>query len=145
MQKRTLRHAPPEYDACDVGNECLMWNWLRNRAAITIQGVADDRAVIDRRAEVVSGKYGALYVYLEHRFADVIVLTFSQIEDLLGFALPQLARTYHAWWTLGATNVDGAPHADAWTMAGRTATPNLGARTVSFERASTRRPGRQAR
>jgi hypothetical protein len=65
-------------------------------------------------------------------------------EDLLGFGLPQLARSYHAWWTPGAINVDGTPHADAWTLAGRTAIPNLQARTVTFERASTRetRPSR---
>ena len=88
----------------------------------------------------MSGKYGVLYRYLEHRYADVVVMTFAEIEDLLGFALPQLARTYQAWWTLGA-NVEGAPHADAWMFAGRTASPNLQSRTVIFTRTSTRRPG----
>ena len=88
-----------------------------------------------------SGKYSSLHKYLENRYADVIVLTFGQIEDLLGFALPQRARNYHAWWTLGETNVDGPPHSDAWILAGRTATPNLQARTVIFERTSTARPG----
>ena len=83
---------------------------------------------------------GVLYEYLEHRYADVTVLTFAQIEDLLGFGLPQLARTYDAWWTPGATNEEGTPHADAWTLAGRTATPNLQARTVTFERAYTAKP-----
>jgi len=80
-----------------------------------------------------------LFRYLEHRYADVVVLTFAQIEDLLGFSLPQIARTYSAWWTLGA-NVQGAPHADAWTLAGRTARPNLQARTVIFTRTTVRRP-----
>jgi hypothetical protein len=80
-----------------------------------------------------------LYRYLEHRYADVTVLTFGQIEDLLGFALPQIARTQQSWWTLGA-NVEGAPHADAWTLAGRTATPNLQSRVVIFTRKSAVRP-----
>jgi hypothetical protein len=118
--------------------EYLMWKWLTGWGSL-LHKAADDQAAIDQRTEVVSGKYGVLHRYLEHRYADVVVLTFAQIEDLLGFGLPQLARTYGEWWTLGA-NVEGAPHADAWTLAGRTATPNLEARTVMFRRTSTVRP-----
>ena len=110
---------------------------------MALRKVADDQTAMVLRTEVVSGKYALLYKYLHNRYADVIVLTFGQIEDVLGFALPQLARTYHAWWTRGETNVDGPPHADAWTLAGRTATPNLRAQTVTFERTSTARPGLQ--
>jgi hypothetical protein len=113
-----------------------MWKWLTDRSSVALPRAVDQQAVVDRRTEVAAGKYGVLYRYLEHRYADVIVLTFGQIEDLLGFALPQRARTYQEWWTLGA-NVEGAPHADAWTLAGRTASPNLQSRTVIFARAST--------
>jgi hypothetical protein len=120
-----------------------MWKWLTNRGSIALQKAADNQAAVDLRTEVVSGKYGVLYRYLEHRYADVVVLTFGQIEDLLGFALPQLARTYQPWWTLGA-NAEGAPHADAWIVAGRTATPNLQSKTVIFTRTSTVRPGLQS-
>ena len=116
-----------------------MLKWLTGWRPV-VQRPAGDQAVIDRRAEVLSGKYGVLYRYLEHRYADVVVLTFAQIEDLLGFSLPQLARTYQAWWTLGA-NVQGAPHADAWTLAGRTASPNLQSKVVIFTRTSTTKPG----
>jgi len=123
-------------------NEFLMWRWLTGWGSVAVER-ADEQAVIDERTEVVSGKYGVLYRYLEHRYADVIVLTFGQIEDLLGFGLPQRARTYQEWWTLGA-NVEGAPHADAWTLAGRTASPNLQSRTVIFTRTSTMRPGRRS-
>ena len=121
-------------------NEYLMWKWLTGWGSVAVQKAVDHQAAIDQRTEVVSGKYGVLYSYLEHRYADVTVLTFAQIEDLLGFSLPQLARTYQAWWTLGA-NVEGAPHAHAWTLAGRTATPNLTSKTVSFERVPSLRPG----
>jgi hypothetical protein len=80
------------------------------------------------------GRYGSLRVYLERRYADVVVLTFGQMEDLLGFPLPHLARTRREWWT---SDVDGEqpPQSDAWKLAGRTATPNLSAKTVAFARA----------
>jgi hypothetical protein len=110
-----------------------MWRWLMSRRSSALRRAAGDRAAFDQRTQVVSGKYGVLYTYLENRHADVTVLTFGQLENLLGFGLPQLARTVEAWWTLGA-NVEGAPHADAWTLAGRKAIPNLRSSTVSFER-----------
>lgn len=77
-------------------------------------------------------EYLSLHTYLEHRYASTVVLTFEQMEALLGFALPACARTEPEWWT-------GVPmprdvHAHAWSGAGRTATPNLPAQTVAFER-----------
>ena len=120
-----------------------MWKWMTNWRAVAREPAIAHPVVRERRSSEVSGKYSSLHKYLENRHADVTVLTFGQIEDLLGFTLPQLARTYHAWWTLGETNVAGPRHSDAWTLAGRTATPNLQARTVAFERTSTARPGRR--
>jgi hypothetical protein len=79
----------------------------------------------------VPGEYRALYTYLEHRYASVVVLTFEQIEALLGFALPTPARTEREWWT---DILDAPCHSAAWTGAGRTAAPNLGAGTITFER-----------
>ena len=80
---------------------------------------------------LVPGEYRALYTYLEQRYASIVVLTFEQIDALLGFALPTPARTQRAWWT---DTVDSQRHAAAWTAAGRTATPNLAAGTIAFER-----------
>ena len=77
-------------------------------------------------------EYMALYSYLEHRYASMVVLTFEQIESLLGFPLPDLARTEQAWWT-GET-LPAARHGETWTLARRRATPNLRAQTVAFER-----------
>ena len=85
----------------------------------------------------MSGKYQALYVYLEHRYADTVVLTFEQIESLLGFALPDGARTQGEWWTSPATDAAPSGHGDAWILASRTALPNFQARTVVFERVSS--------
>jgi hypothetical protein len=85
----------------------------------------------------MSGKYQALYVYLEHRYADTVVLTFEQIESLLGFALPDGARTQGEWWTSPGTGAVPSGHGDAWILASRTAMPNFQARTVVFERVSS--------
>jgi len=74
----------------------------------------------------------ALYTYLQHRYASNVVLTFEQVESLVGFSLPPRARTERDWWTTLTRDTDR--HSDAWTVAQRTATPNLSARTVAFER-----------
>jgi hypothetical protein len=85
----------------------------------------------DRPIPQVPAQYLSLYRYLEHRYASMVVLSFEQIETLMGCSLPPSARTEPEWWTSVA-----APkaHASAWTDAGRTAIPNFMARTVSFER-----------
>jgi hypothetical protein len=76
--------------------------------------------------------YRPLYHYLEHRLASFVVLSLEQIESLLGFTLPEVARTDPAWWTAGGLDVD--KHTAAWVRAGRVATPHLLTRTVAFQR-----------
>lgn len=83
---------------------------------------------------ITSGKYRFLYKYLDERYADTVVLTFGQIEDLLGFALPAPARTDPAWWTKAAEDAVEPRCSDAWRLAHRTAKPNLLAQHVVFER-----------
>jgi len=80
------------------------------------------------------GKYKSLYEYLENRYAKTVVLTFAQIEDLLGFTLPDSARVHQAWWGNQDPNDNTPhPHSRSRTLASRTATPNLQAQTVVFE------------
>lgn len=79
--------------------------------------------------------YPSFYAYLANRYADLVVLAFGQIEDLLGSTLPEPAKTKAEWWT--TPDAGSAPYADAWRLAGRTARPNLGARHVAFERIPT--------
>ena len=43
------------------------------------------------------GKHKSLYQYLENRYANTVVLTFAQIEDLLGFTPPDSARVHQEW------------------------------------------------
>ena len=120
-----------------------MWKWMTNWQAVAREPTIAPPVDREPRSSKLSGSHSSLHRYLENRYADVTVLTFGQIEDLLGFTLPQRARTHQAWWTWGETNVDEPRYSDAWTLAGRTATPNLQAMTVSFERTSPSRPGLQ--
>ena len=87
-----------------------------------------------RRRSSNAGRYQLLYEYLENRYAQAVVLTFEQIEDLLGFTLPVLARSDQDWWVVADTGTGEARFSDAWTLASRTARPNLKAQTVVFER-----------
>ena len=105
-----------------------MWSWWQPATP-----VPEPVSVAPRprpRPRVRDG-YLPLYTYLEHRYASIVVLTFEQMEALLGFALPEAARLEPDWWT--AVAVPGAPEG-GWTAARRTATPNLPARIVRFER-----------
>lgn len=85
----------------------------------------------DRSTPPVPREYLPLYAYLEHRFAINVVLTFEQVEALLGFALPAPAYTNSDWWTAAPPTQQ---YSSAWLGAGRTATPNLPAKTVMFVR-----------
>jgi len=105
--------------------------WRRRPRSAAVSQRATRIVPIEHSTPPVPGEYLALYTYLEHRYASVVVLTFEQIEALLGFALPTLARTEGEWWT---DIVDAQRHCAAWTGAGRTAAPNLAAGIVTFER-----------
>jgi hypothetical protein len=82
----------------------------------------------------VAAPYAGVHAYLKGRYADMVVLTFSQIEDLLGFALPDQSRANPEWWSNDGG--DTSPQSLMWVKAGRRATPNLSAGTVWFERVS---------
>ena len=83
----------------------------------------------------VPREYLPLHKYLDDRFANTVVLTFAEIEDLLGFTLPAPARLQQEWWA--NPDADGTPSAQSrsWTQASRTAKANLRALTVVFDRA----------
>lgn len=77
--------------------------------------------------------YKPLGDYLQRRYADRVVLTFSQIEDLLGFVLPEAASASDAWWQDASATVT-SPQSSSWSGAMRTATVKRTARTVIFDR-----------
>jgi hypothetical protein len=73
---------------------------------------------------------------LPDRYADSVVLTFAEIEDLLGFTLPDAARLEQGWWANADPDRAPSPQSRSWTQANRTATPRLLAQVVVFERTS---------
>src|SRR5437868_11247731 len=109
-----------------------MLNWMKRRGPTSY--LHRERDVEPQ--PVISGKYLLLYKYLHERYADTVVLTFGQIESLLGFALPDQARVNAQWWTNAEAPAAGVNYADSWILARRLATPNLLAQTVVFERAA---------
>src|SRR3954471_3569528 len=109
-----------------------MLNWMKRRGALAYTPSEPD----SEPQPVMSGRYLLLYKYLHERYADTVVLTFGQIESLLGFALPDQARLNQQWWTNAEVTAAGVHHSDSWKLASRVATPNLLAQTVAFERAS---------
>jgi hypothetical protein len=113
-----------------------MFEWFARRRLIATR--TDDRHVDAAKPPMraMTGKYALLYKYLENRYANSVVLTFAQIEDLLGFALPDQARRDRDWW-VDTEAIDAGPrYSDAWRLASRTALPNLPAQIVAFDRAS---------
>jgi len=128
----------------------LNWPWRRSSTPTPapIQS-ADVRPVVDadafpnarpqpakRPGRIGSNPYALLFKYLDARYADTVVLTFAQIEDLLGFKLPDQARLRAQWWADGE-HAAGSGYSDAWVLASRTAVPNLAAQIVVFDRAAS--------
>ena len=76
-------------------------------------------------------KYDPLYHHLANSPETVIALSFSEIERILGFALPASARRYQAWW---ANEREGThSHARSWLEASYgTQGVDLNAQTVRF-------------
>jgi len=113
-----------------------MLEWMKKRGSPARDEAKADADVPKHHRYNKAGKYRWLYEYLEKRYANTVVLTFGQVEDLLGFALPDLARTDQEWWETADISTAEARCSDAWRLASRTARPNLMAQTVTFERVS---------
>ena len=79
-------------------------------------------------------QYLPLQKFLTDRFADTVVLTFAEIEDVLGFALPDLARLELEWWATADAGSAPSAQSRSWTGASRSAAPRLLAQTVTFQR-----------
>ena len=114
-----------------------MWNWIRPAStspATPSALAAPDPPPAAPRGQVKAGPYRQLHEYLRKRYADTVVLTFDQIEDLLGSSLPAEAWSDQGWWSRTTVIATDAHCSDAWVLANRTARPNLRARIVVFDR-----------
>jgi len=85
---------------------------------------------------VVPAEYLPLHKYLDGRYADTVVLTMAQIEDLLGNPLPEAAHSDAAWWSNADGDAAPSPQSRSWRRANRTAQPNIKAAIVVFDRTS---------
>ena len=105
----------------------LLDRWSRAEVPVSLRVTPADEA-----KPPVPAAYMPLFTYLDRRYAVTVVLTFEQIEALLGFAPPSPAFSDAEWWTGAGEAKDR--HTAAWTAARRTAAPHLSARIVTFER-----------
>ena len=79
------------------------------------------------------GKYVNLYKFLngKEKKVQVVTLTFLEIEEILGFTLPDSAFKYTAqWWANDETHVQ----AHAWSEAGWKAFPQKNGKHIAFMR-----------
>lgn len=84
----------------------------------------------DRRNSAPGGKYGPLYLRLMKLAGSEWRVSFGDVEEVLGFRLPDSARRHRPWWTNG-----GHGQALAWVNAGwRTSDVDLGGETLVFRR-----------
>jgi len=80
-------------------------------------------------------KYRPLAKFLEDsaRTEGTVILSFAQIEDVTGTALPASARAYRSWWGNDSYHVQAV----AWRAAGwRVFKVDMGRQVVTFIRAS---------
>jgi len=111
-----------------------MFAWLTHRGSRVKGALPRIAPLIARDTGPSAGEYELLHKYLRDRYANRVVLTFAEIEDLLGFSLPVPARDRIGWWDGGDFATAPSTQSFAWTLAGRTATVNLPAEVVVFER-----------
>lgn len=78
------------------------------------------------------GKYDPLTAHLKSRQTSEVPMTFAEIEQLLGFALPASSATHRAWWS---NNPQNNVMTRAWLRAGyRTAEVDIPGRKLVFRR-----------
>jgi hypothetical protein len=77
--------------------------------------------------------YRALHKYLVDRYAGVVVLTFAEVQDLIGAPLPDAARLESEWWADVRADGTSSDQSTAWTSAKRSATANVIAQKVTFK------------
>lgn len=93
------------------------------------------------RQAAARGKYAPLYRYLSVRSGALWRASFSEIEAILGFALPDSARLYRPWWA-NQKQGGGHSHALAWQAAGwKTREVDLEAEALVFARADRKPAG----
>ena len=76
-------------------------------------------------------KYEPITTYLNLSKKQRVKLTYSEIEEILGFDLPPSARNHKPWWN---NNDKSHSHSKAWGEAGYKTTDILLGESVIFEK-----------
>lgn len=80
------------------------------------------------------GKYAPLYRHLQSLRTLEFRTSFSALEAILGFRLPNSARLHRPWWSNSSAG-NGHSHALAWQAAGwATEAVDLNGETLTFRR-----------
>ena len=84
------------------------------------------------------GRYDPLRDYLVQCGSDEVMLSFTDIESIIGRPLPPSAHNYDAWWANISDSVfTQHSHAKSWHAAGYKAQVNRAGKTVRFYRETT--------
>jgi hypothetical protein len=85
-------------------------------------------------------KYNVLAGFLKSQLTGRVAVTFGEVEEALGFALPASAYAYPAWWSNDPT---GHSQARAWLDAGfATERVDVAQRRLVFRRLGAAEDGR---
>lgn len=82
-------------------------------------------------------KYEPLARYLDLQSRAEVIMSFADVEEILGTALPPSAFKYREWWANETSPVTSHAQCSAWMMVGYHAFANMGRETVRF----VRKPG----
>ena len=107
----------------NIRKQSLLGNWIINLIAncgSEIEGVV--------RMDRWRSKYEPLQKYLKSENRKHIVMTFQEVEEVLGFKLPDSAYKYMAWWDESSQHTQ----AYSWTGAGYRSKPSLKEKKVEF-------------
>ena len=79
-------------------------------------------------------KYAPLTGYLSSSGMDYILMTFAEVEEVIGDKLPRSAFEHRPWWSNNSSN---HVNADSWLRAGyKTANVDMAERKLAFRKAS---------
>jgi len=70
-----------------------MLEWMKKRGSTVHKEAAGNAGAPTRPVTAARASIGRSTNYSEKRYSDTVVLTFRQLEDLLGFSLPETAST----------------------------------------------------
>jgi Swt1-like HEPN len=82
----------------------------------------------------VSGKYRPLHAHLMRARTNELTMTFEEIENVLGIALPPSAYNHQAWWSNEDPTKTVLRGKRSWLLAGFKAYPDMRLRRVTFRR-----------